>query len=175
VTNVTFEVYATMPITTRIDYGPMSSSWPARCSGLIICPPDISTTTESLYFGSVFGTSTDGINFSFNQPFAPHSTIGGSALYLGDGVYRGTSFRYDFIGFCNLSTTCESRTGGTDSFLIRQVFPAPVPEPATWALMLIGFGAIGWAMRRHARPSAAIELTSDRVPAGATLSANFSA
>lgn len=25
---------------------------------------------------------------------------------------------------------------------------APVPEPATWALMLVGFGAIGWGMRR---------------------------
>jgi hypothetical protein len=25
----------------------------------------------------------------------------------------------------------------------------PVPEPATWALMLLGFGAIGWGMRRR--------------------------
>jgi hypothetical protein len=25
----------------------------------------------------------------------------------------------------------------------------PVPEPATWALMLLGFGGIGMAMRRR--------------------------
>ncbi|NUS21266.1 MAG: PEP-CTERM sorting domain-containing protein, partial [Mesorhizobium sp.] len=28
-------------------------------------------------------------------------------------------------------------------------FGAPVPEPATWAMMIIGFGGIGFAMRRQ--------------------------
>ena len=28
----------------------------------------------------------------------------------------------------------------------------PVPEPATWAMMLLGFGGIGMAMRRRRRP-----------------------
>ena len=26
---------------------------------------------------------------------------------------------------------------------------AAVPEPATWALMLLGFGAVGWQLRRR--------------------------
>jgi hypothetical protein len=29
---------------------------------------------------------------------------------------------------------------------------AAVPEPASWALMLIGFGALGWQLRRRSRP-----------------------
>ena len=29
--------------------------------------------------------------------------------------------------------------------------PAPVPEPATWAMMLLGFGGIGMALRRSRR------------------------
>lgn len=29
----------------------------------------------------------------------------------------------------------------------------PVPEPATWAMMLMGFGAIGYALRRNRRRS----------------------
>jgi hypothetical protein len=29
----------------------------------------------------------------------------------------------------------------------------PVPEPATWAMMLMGFGAAGFAMRRKRRPA----------------------
>lgn len=32
---------------------------------------------------------------------------------------------------------------------------APVPEPATWALMLFGFGGIGMAMRRRRQPALA--------------------
>ena len=34
----------------------------------------------------------------------------------------------------------------------------PVPEPATWAMMLIGFGAIGFAMRKGGRPSGLAQL-----------------
>jgi hypothetical protein len=30
---------------------------------------------------------------------------------------------------------------------------APVPEPATWAMMLLGFGIAGYALRRKGRPS----------------------
>ncbi|MFL6761108.1 MAG: FxDxF family PEP-CTERM protein [Sphingomicrobium sp.] len=32
------------------------------------------------------------------------------------------------------------------------ISPAAVPEPAAWALMLLGFGAIGMTMRRRQRP-----------------------
>ena len=31
--------------------------------------------------------------------------------------------------------------------------PGSVPEPATWAMMLLGFGAIGFGLRRRARPA----------------------
>ncbi|MES2291584.1 MAG: PEPxxWA-CTERM sorting domain-containing protein [Pseudomonadota bacterium] len=32
--------------------------------------------------------------------------------------------------------------------------PTPVPEPATWVMMLLGFAAVGFAMRR--RPQLAL-------------------
>ena len=34
--------------------------------------------------------------------------------------------------------------------------PPAVPEPGTWATMLLGFGLTGWMMRRRRRPVAAI-------------------
>jgi hypothetical protein len=32
------------------------------------------------------------------------------------------------------------------------ILTAAVPEPATWAMMLLGFGAIGLSMRKRRRP-----------------------
>ena len=43
-----------------------------------------------------------------------------------------------------LSNAALFRTGGGT---VRDV--DPVPEPATWAMMLLGFGALGFAMRRR--------------------------
>lgn len=36
-----------------------------------------------------------------------------------------------------------------DYFKVNAVTAAPVPEPATWAMLLAGFGAVGFAMRRR--------------------------
>ncbi|GEM_PF-5363540 len=37
--------------------------------------------------------------------------------------------------------------------------PAPVHEPGTWALMILGFGAIGFGMRRRKRSPALRPIT----------------
>lgn len=34
--------------------------------------------------------------------------------------------------------------------------PSAVPEPGTWAMMLVGFGAVGYAMRRRARTTVSV-------------------
>lgn len=36
-----------------------------------------------------------------------------------------------------------------DNFVLNSTITAAVPEPSTWAMMLIGFGAIGASMRRR--------------------------
>lgn len=42
-------------------------------------------------------------------------------------------------------------TDNTGSYTGSVTFKSAVPEPATWALMILGFGVVGYAMRR--RPS----------------------
>ena len=44
-------------------------------------------------------------------------------------------------------------SNGTNAFEIDNISIAPAPEPATWAMMLLGFGAVGVAMRRRKSPA----------------------
>ena len=46
-------------------------------------------------------------------------------------------------------------TSNTNAFEIDNMAINAVPEPGTWAMMLLGFGAIGFAMRRRATPKLA--------------------
>ena len=51
-----------------------------------------------------------------------------------------------------------TRDGGSVriSNVTLEAFPAPVPEPATWAMLILGFGAIGTALRRTRQPQPAL-------------------
>jgi hypothetical protein len=42
-------------------------------------------------------------------------------------------------------------TRGDSSTIGGHVDATAVPEPATWAMMLLGFGALGWRLRRRGR------------------------
>ena len=50
-----------------------------------------------------------------------------------------------------LEATATGYDGGEESFRIVNLGRAPVPEPATWAMMLVGFGAAGYSLRRRRR------------------------
>jgi hypothetical protein len=48
-----------------------------------------------------------------------------------------------------VSTTTD--TTDVHDYVFALFTPAAVPEPSTWAMMLLGFGAMGIAIRRHRR------------------------
>jgi hypothetical protein len=49
-----------------------------------------------------------------------------------------------------LEATISGVAGGPETFATINLHrPPPVPEPATWAMMLLGFGGIAMAMRRR--------------------------
>ncbi len=62
----------------------------------------------------------------------------------GAGASSGTDF--STVG---LLTPNKKNQPGISHLSFWTVPSGAVPEPATWALMLIGFGALGWAMRRR--------------------------
>jgi len=67
-----------------------------------------------------------------------------NSINLLPGSFAAGNYHLSFSG----TTTSAGPEGGT-------LFFAAVPEPSTWALMLLGFGGIGLAMRRRRRPALA--------------------
>ena len=54
-----------------------------------------------------------------------------------------------YIGYDDQITGADDNH---DDLIIRATVSPAVPEPATWAMMLLGFGAAGFAMRRRRAP-----------------------
>lgn len=102
--------------------------------------------------------------------------LSGGAIFL--GILPGNPISFTASGTdvrCGGSGGVTLRPGGTASFGFSCGFfggptisaqgdgtyssaPAAVPEPATWATMILGFGAIGYSMRRRNKVAARIQL-----------------
>lgn len=91
---------------------------------------------------------------AYFTPFVMNSTGAWASYSFTFDVDSGGAFGLkleDFVG-----------SGGTagDAYFRNLVLNAgAVPEPATWALLVLGFGAAGAAMRRHARRRVKVGLT----------------
>ena len=101
----------------------------------------------SMYIGSV-----DTYNhITFKGPNGYEETISGSDLVAqanGDQSSSGTNRRFYFdFGNQRVNQVVFSATG--DAFEFDNIAAGAVPEPATWAMLIAGFGMVGAAMRRR--------------------------
>lgn len=93
--------------------------------------------------------------FSFTDATLPFSAV---SIRSTSGV---TGFTQDNVSVSGgvltirLSSVANGNSwiakGGSVSLKLESAAPAAVPEPATWALMVAGFGLIGGAVRRRRR------------------------
>jgi hypothetical protein len=74
------------------------------------------------------------LGFHWGNVPGPQGNV--SAIYLWDNVRAGDIRLTDTQGYSN-------------AVLYRSAAVAAVPEPGTWALMLVGFGAAGASLRRR--------------------------
>ena len=98
--------------------------------------------TDTDYSGSFVGARVNDVLGQIN-PFTSF-TINPSTTALGFNQSR-LSFDSDnlFINFAGFSYTAGTQ------LVLDITATAPVPEPETHALMLLGLGAVGWAARRR--------------------------
>ncbi len=98
------------------------------------------TTTVGLGFGPISG------DYSSRLYLVVPATVNGSLDIL--SVSAGALGSASYVSYQGQNTALIE--SGTIS--VKPV-TAAVPEPATWALMILGFGAVGYAIRRRPKVS----------------------
>jgi opacity protein-like surface antigen len=101
-----------------------------------------------------------GQSFSYDPlcPLAPVTCLNDNTVTANGSVQNSNRFNYLPVGFDpnidnTYSVSLTTYLGGTvqhslTAFAQVGAGAPAVPEPATWAMMLIGFGAVGFQMRR---------------------------
>ena len=102
-----------------------------------------------------YNASVDGTSITVCGAFAANCYVNGAALRPFSFALPASSYASLMDGSAALALTQTTdinvRFG---SPTLRILFQTAVPEPATWAMMLLGFGAIGVQLRRR-RPALA--------------------
>ncbi len=115
-------------------------------SGTSIAFPNLTSCSVT------FGGGTCGTQILLNNASSFTSTPS-DAISFGTSNGQGAAFYFADGAFTNFGTYSNIIFGSGQAATLRiSLAPtAAVPEPATWAMMLIGFGGIGAAMRRRRR------------------------
>ena len=103
---------------------------------------------------NLFGGNATSVSFAITDDAGQVFNFANQALKNGSNF-----FGFQGILGETIRTVAFTTTGGTGIQDIRQIrldatpLAAAVPEPATWALMLFGFGLTGYALRARGRTS----------------------
>lgn len=113
---------------------------------------DLEIVNNAFFFQSFGGPLRD---FSVSGQVVPNGAFltglnlqfGASTIGIGPGI-RGINASAPTFSAVRTDTIVTT----SNRFTITQV--APVPEPATWAMMLVGFGAVGYSLRSRRKLTA---------------------
>lgn len=130
-----------------------TSSSPPEClvnnSGALLVEPISFSFNHVLFSQSLI----EGDNF-FSQLVASRTEYSGIINNSG-GILTGRDLNYfrDSGAGC-MSVGCFSEIGHANTFFVT----GGIPEPTTWAMMLMGFAAIGVSMRRRRKAASTAQL-----------------
>jgi hypothetical protein len=131
------------------------SSWSTFTGTNVFNPGIAPSTTDWTFLAAVYDQSQYAMTFYVNgQAFTTTTNFGGSPASFAIG--KSAAFPNYFSGVIdNVFVYDEALSSAQIATVRANGFPsaqAPaVPEPATWAMMIAGFGAVGATMRRGKR------------------------
>lgn len=104
---------------------------------------DIAQSTFNPFYNKAYQFDTGTLTISFNSYIGADLDVSANlGMFLqANGDHLSSLAQGDFMH--TFAANVTSNTVGVDVF----VEAAPVPEPETYALMLLGLGAVGWATR----------------------------
>ena len=118
----------------------------------------ITQSNMTAFTGGLLSTFTSntvrGLNATLSSFFSSSNaiftgTLLQSANFSSTGLFSGGNAVSAATPFSETVRYTLNFTGGTNSNFNGTANISAVPEPATWAMMLVGFGAMGVAMRRR--------------------------
>jgi len=148
-----FSLYLDGQVATPVNFTAYVYAW----NGSEITGSALYTSANQLFSGSAdnspmefaFNTGALGLNSGSQYVAFLFANSGGLAnMPAASSNYGGGSFVFNNVGpdFSSLSSTPWAVVGSDVWF--KATFNGAVPEPGTWMMMLLGFGAMGVAMRR---------------------------
>lgn len=106
------------------------------------------TVSNGQIVGADFSAGNDALNIGAPL-YSINFNVGGFANFMADEYNYGPQGNYD--GFGGIQYTAID-------------LPAPAPEPATWAMMIIGLGGVGALLRGSARREGAARASAAARP-----------
>jgi hypothetical protein len=114
----------------------------------VLAEPQMNLGSSTVDFQTALnGVTWIGVHFGAgtNSP-SPHTPGGVTAFYRFDA---GTNLDAFTLNYGSASAARLYSTGRAPVIDLNPITPQAVPEPAAWALMILGFGAAGAVLRRR--------------------------
>jgi hypothetical protein len=134
----------------------LNSTYGLPCDGAICTNLEVNADQFTFDYGGRPGGGVQKLDVLVNNG-ATTTLLNSSPLTGNYGVWTGEHYSFTATGTSETIEFKSLDTSGLPSYgnEITNVSVLAVPEPATWALMLAGFGGMGVALRSRRRPASA--------------------
>lgn len=108
--------------------------------------------------GQYFYSPIAPVALTAGQQYTVVTFVGQNAWGFGSVTTTGVNYLYNTYNYTNMLAFTMSTTGASGPAYLgpNLTIAAAVPEAATWAMMIVGFGAVGFALRTRKRPTVGI-------------------